>query len=347
MLNIKLLIQKMKMKTVIRKKYTGCLIGAMLGDIIGAAVEGESSNYIKKEFPQIEDIFKLQQIPEIFGGHWIFGKYTDDTQMMLSLTEWLLHNSHSDGQALLRRFSQSYEAWRRYGPGTSMILEHFRENRIRWNDLAYMMFPNGSYGNGAAMRVAPVGLYYRNNNKSLLTIVKISTQVTHAHDYAIQGASIQAIAVATAANSMISDFNPMIFLNKLFQTIEHFKQLLQDTTPYINALKVMRDGIQNNSSSEYMASKLGNGVASYESVPMAIYCFLKNYSSYETTIRDAVYAGGDTDTIASMAGAISGAFLGEPSIPTDWFEIVKEKTYCLDKVRSLGNNLADTQYKNT
>ena len=60
---------------------------------------------------------------------------------------------------------------------------------------------------------------------------------------------------------------------------------------------------------------LGNGIEALESVPTAIACFSLSPNCYIDTIANAIFLGGDTDTIAAMAGAISGAFLGDGAIP--------------------------------
>jgi ADP-ribosylglycohydrolase len=66
------------------------------------------------------------------------------------------------------------------------------------------------------------------------------------------------------------------------------------------------------------ADRLGNGIEAHHSVPLALYAFLENLRSFPDCLLYAIRAGGDTDTIASMAGALSGAYLGEDAIPSSW-----------------------------
>lgn len=66
--------------------------------------------------------------------------------------------------------------------------------------------------------------------------------------------------------------------------------------------------------------RLGTGIEAHEAVPTAIYCFLCHPDSFRDTIRLAISLGGDTDTIAAMAGAIAGACLGERAIPVPWVD---------------------------
>src|SRR5262249_40553654 len=83
------------------------------------------------------------------------------------------------------------------------------------------------------------------------------------------------------------------------------------------------------------ASVLGNGIKAQEAVPMAIYCYLANLRSFEKAVEAAIFLGGDTDTIASMTGAISGAALCESNIPARWIERTKETVYTPERIRAI------------
>ncbi len=89
-----------------------------------------------------------------------------------------------------------------------------------------------------------------------------------------------------------------------------------------------------------MSSELGVGITAQEAVPMAIFCFLRHPDSYEKVIHEAIFIGGDTDTIACMAGAISGAFLGISAVPARWIGAMREEKYTAGKIESLADELA-------
>jgi ADP-ribosylglycohydrolase len=88
-----------------------------------------------------------------------------------------------------------------------------------------------------------------------------------------------------------------------------------------------------------MCAELGTGVEAYEAVPMAIYCALRHPGSYADVIHHATFIGGDTDTIACMAGAVSGALLGDAAIPARWTAAVREDHYTPDAIAALGDRL--------
>jgi poly(ADP-ribose) glycohydrolase ARH3 len=307
-----------------------------MGDVIGAAVEAESPGYIRRTFRNLDEILALKSVPELFSGEWEVGRFTDDTQMTISVAEWLASGARLDGKALLERFWRAYEPWRHYGPGVRLILESYPNARERWMELATAMFPQGSYGNGSAMRVGPIGLFLHNDLAAVIDVVRTSSIVTHSHYLAVQGAVLQATAVALAVSgNVVADQ----LIGTLKIALSHFEERGEDTSVYRQALTRMAEGISKNIPAQRMADVLGNGIKAQEAVPMAIYCFLANRASYEKALETAIFIGGDTDTIASMTGSISGAALGENSIPKRWLQRVREMVYTPEKLSQIAFEL--------
>jgi poly(ADP-ribose) glycohydrolase ARH3 len=308
----------------------------MIGDVIGAAMEAESPGYIRKTFKNLDEILALKSVPELFSGEWEVGRFTDDTQMTICVAEWLASDATLDGKALLERFCRAYEPWRHYGPGARLILESFPKARERWMDLSTAMFPQGSYGNGSAMRVAPIGFFFHNDLTRLIEVVRISSVVTHSHYLAVQGATLQAASVAIATRGRVDVGQ---FLGTLKIALSYFEKRDEDTAVYRKALAQIEEGISKNVPPQKMAALLGNGIKAQEAVPMAIYCFLANRDSFEKAVEAAIFLGGDTDTIGSMTGAISGAALGENCVPERWLRRVRETVYTPGKVRRVAHEL--------
>jgi poly(ADP-ribose) glycohydrolase ARH3 len=148
---------------------------------------------------------------------------------------------------------------------------------------------------------------------------------------------LQSMAVAIAADT--SQFSPASFLVPMRQALAYFTDLLQDISKFATALDAIERGLESGASCADMSSILGTGIAAYEAVPMALYCFLRHPDSYERVIHEAVFIGGDADTIASMAGAIAGAFLGEQVIPPSWLNAVREERYSVAYIRDLADRL--------
>ena len=281
----------------LKLKFLGCLIGTAIGDALGAGREGRGMS-------RSEDIVSLVEKPEQLI-------YTDDTHMTIGVAESLIESKGFDGEHMAQAFIKNYEAepWRGYGPGPPIIFGMIKSGEA-WDSVANRLYRGGSFGNGSAMRVAPVGLLYSHNMEKLREIAYQSSSITHSHELGKEGAALQACAVALALNTPIGeDIDREAFLSRLQNCIRN--QLYREKIARIGELLGEQDKAE-------VLAVLGNGIEAPSSVPTAIHCFLRQPQSYKDTVTYAVSLGGDTDTIAAMAGAISGAYLGIEAIPSEW-----------------------------
>lgn len=196
-----------------------------------------------------------------------------------------------------------------------------------WDGAASKIYRGGSFGNGSAMRVAPIGLLYSNNPAKLREIAYKSSSITHSHELGKEGAALQAYAVALALNTPSDEeIDREAFLLKLqtFAQTQLYKEKIANTKELLGEQDRAR-----------VVAVLGNGIEALNSVPTAIYCFLKQPKSYKDSVIYAISLGGDTDTIASMAGAISGACLGIEAIPQEWRLKLENKAYIEDLAEKL------------
>ena len=332
------------MDATVRNRFRGCLLGAMVGDVIGAVVEGESPAYIRATYPDTGAILAAGSVGAASRAPWIVGRYTDDTQMTICVAEWLASDDPSgdpsDGRALLERFVAAYQPWRRYGPGAHAVLRRFPGAGDRWRELARAQFPDGSYGNGSAMRAAPVGLRFFRSPDELRHASRVASSTTHVHPLAMCGALLQATAVAEAVRSTEDDPSSRIIAS-LREALASEADLNEAGRVYGKALDLIENGIERGTSAGEAAEKLGTGIEAHRAVPTALYCFLAHAGDFERAVASAVYAGGDTDTIASMTGALGGALLGEESIPASWLAAVREDEYDVPRMRRLADRLLE------
>ncbi|NOY89639.1 MAG: ADP-ribosylglycohydrolase family protein, partial [Deltaproteobacteria bacterium] len=128
------------------------------------------------------------------AGLW---RTTDDTAMALSLVEVLEERGEVDQDALAAAFARRYVAdpHRGYGGGARRILEAIHAGGD-FRRLAPGLFPGGSYGNGAAMRVAPLGAFFTEEPARCCAQARLSARVTHTHPEAVDGAVVVALAAA-------------------------------------------------------------------------------------------------------------------------------------------------------
>jgi poly(ADP-ribose) glycohydrolase ARH3 len=174
--------------------------------------------------------------------------------------------------------------------------------------------------------------------KKAAAVARESSRPTHSHPLAYQGASLQAVAVALAT-AALDRLDPAAFLRSLRETLRYFDDLMQDTGKFSAALDAIEQGLVRGAPCAEMSETLGTGVTAQEAVPMAIYCFLRHADCYADVIHHAVFIGGDTDTIACMAGAISGAYLGAEAIPTAWRTAIREDKWSAQAIEKLADRL--------
>ena len=206
----------------------------------------------------------------------VFSRMTDDSILTLAVAKALL-SARADGSDLGRcTVSRMQQLGRRY-PDCG-----FGGHFYQWIFLEDPQ-PYGSWGNGAAMRVSACG-WVGQSLPQVKQLAKAVTEVSHNHKEGLKGA--EAIAAA-------------VFLARTGSTKEEIRDFIQD---HYYDLHFSLDGIRDS---------YGFDVSCQGSVPQAIEAFLES-SDFEDTVRNAISIGGDSDTIAAMAGSIGEAFYGIP-----------------------------------
>jgi poly(ADP-ribose) glycohydrolase ARH3 len=276
--------------SLLQDRFRGCLLGLAIGDALGAKFEAQSAEAVRARFPTVEALIAYPE-EEIW--------YTDDTQMAIGVAEALIARGEIVEEALCQAFAANYVPSRGYGRGARAVLEAMEAGRDH-RRVAEQYFPGGSYGNGAAMRVAPVGLLYRDDRRRLAEQARLSALPTHIHPLGIEGAKLLALAVALA--SQLPRFEPAAFFGDLLPACEsaEYRSRIEE------ASRVR--------SPEELAV-LGNRIVALHSVPTAIASFALTPESFEATVGNVILLGGDTDTLAAMAGAVSGAYVGAGRLP--------------------------------
>jgi poly(ADP-ribose) glycohydrolase ARH3 len=300
---------------MLEQNFVGCLLGLAVGDALGSHYEGQTPDWIGQRFSSTKSLF--DNLPE---APW---SYTDDTQMAIGVAESLLKDGAIIEQSLCAAFVENYDPSRGYGRGARVVLNAMAagEDHKFW---ANELFPGGSYGNGAAMRVAPVGLMFHDDLQQVRDQARLSSLPTHTHPLGIEGAQLLAVAVALCLEG--SQVNKEDFFAKLKQIAIHpeYQEKL-DRAQHAQDLDDVR--------------LLGNGIAAQDSVVTAIACFALTPDSFEQVVGNAILLGGDTDTIAAMAGSLAGASLGEAAIPQFLLEALEDDHKGRTYIAELGRQL--------
>ena len=247
-------------------------------------------------------------------------RYTDDTHMMIGVAESLVANRGFDGEHMAQTFLQNFERepWRGYGPGPPRIFRMIRGGEA-WDKAAERIYPGGSYGNGSAMRIAPVGVFFRDEPSRLREVAHASSRITHAHELGMEGAALQAYAVALAASlDPTASLDRHDFLREMGEFVSH---------PVYRQKLAKMAGLWGEPDRSRIVVELGNGIEAFNSVPTAVFSFLYGAGSFEDSVLYAISLGGDTDTIGAMTGAICGAYLGVQAIPQEWREKLENREH--------------------
>ncbi|PWS44192.1 hypothetical protein DKT74_12560, partial [Streptomyces sp. ZEA17I] len=159
------------------------LRGLSVGDALG------SQFFVPVNYP----LLKRRVLPP---GPW---QWTDDTEMASSVLAVLSAHGRVDQDALATSFAEHHDFDRGYGPAVNRLLRLVREGGD-WRELASALFNGqGSWGNGSAMRIAPLGAWYADDPEQATHQAEISSYTTHQHREAVVGAMAVAAAASLAA----------------------------------------------------------------------------------------------------------------------------------------------------
>lgn len=240
-------------------------------------------------------------------------RWTDDTAMAVSVVETLEARGRIDPDDLARRFALRYaeDPARGYGGGAHAILSEIARGKD-WRAVSRAAFGGtGSWGNGGAMRAAPIGAWYAGDPARAASEGTTSAEPTHAHPEGIDGAAAVAAAAALAAASGREGAEP-------FDRDAFFTAVLD-----VLGSGRVREGIGKarvlgDVPAERAAWSLGSGmaVAAFDTVPFCLWVAAWRHSDYAAALRDAA-CGIDRDTTCAIVGGIV-ALSAPGGVPAAW-----------------------------
>lgn len=316
-------------------RFRGALVAGVLGDCIGGEFEGA------EEVPMESVLQHLGSLDDETKGNGIL-EYSDDTAMARCVVQSLLTRTGFDEHDMARRFAKEYSAspHRGYGAGVIQVLKKLSSPQLSdvYQPARDQFSGRGSFGNGGAMRAAPFALAFP-DMADVKRFARLGAMLTHSCSLGYNGAVLQALAVHLSLQGALD--LPHQFISRLITEMEEVEgdeaarkdaRILKEAEkPFCERLHRIRDLMDRSKVSiEEVISELGNGIAALHSVPTAIFCVLhclqprecipESYGGVERTIAYSLALGGDTDTIACMAGAIAGAHYGIETIPQSWIK---------------------------
>lgn len=259
------------------------LAGLAVGDAFGARIllPGDHPDVVGRLLP---------------SAPW---QWTDDTEMACSVFAVLARHGVVDQDALAASFAAHLDPARGYGPGAEWRLNQIRDGQP-WRSVS-VTNGRGSWGNGAAMRVAPLGAWFCDNLPQALRQAELSAEITHAHFEGVAGAVAVAAAAAPRAASPGADvLREVIPLVPPGQVRAGLEKALQVTDP------------------REAASALGTGreIAAHDTVPLALWIAARFPESFEDALWTVAQLAEDVDTVGAIVGGVLAA--GGTPAPDDW-----------------------------
>ena len=240
--------------------------------------------------------------------------WTDDTNMAASIVRVLRQQGEIDQDALARDFAARLDPSRGYGAGAWDLLSRVRMG-IPWKAQAQSLFGgSGSYGNGAAMRAAPLGAYFRDDLEKCAAQAVLAAEITHANPEGIAGGVAVAVAAALAAHYRAAGERPSMttFIDVVLEHIEPSE---------------VRDGVVRvkdmaGAGAKQVAQEVGSGyrISAMDTVPFCLWCAGTWLDDYEEALWQTLSGLGDTDTTCAIVGGIVACYTGREGIPALWLE---------------------------
>ena len=304
-------------------KIRGAIVCGAIGDAMGRQVESHTPG---------------TSPPAVWYKPWSgwksgpIGTITDDTQMTWWLSESLISNGRLDPDDLAKRFTR--EHIRGIGKATRQFVVNYKDRQLAW-------YQSGveSSGNGAAMRAAPVGIFFRNDFDEMKLAAGLQAMVTHNDPMAIASSIVVAYATARLLRMdvrQLVDIGQMtLFCMDLAESIEGIEDGSGYTTrngdkPATLAQRIREDiprFLEAKATPTEVQKEFWSGAYVLESLPFALYCFLYSPGHFDRVLYNSVNESKDSDTVAAIACTFCGALNGlKENMDRQYW--TKTKGYC-------------------
>ena len=301
-------------------RFRGCLLGGAVGDALGMPTEGYTALEILSRFGPVRE---MMAAPE---GHFHFGlkagQFTDDTEETLILAESLINSCGFSGEHFADRLASWGSIWtldERMNRGVGFVTRSAVESLTAgtaWQHSGLAIPTCGS-----AMRAAPIGLLYHFDHSLIRSYADLQSLPTHTSP----AARAASVAVAVGVALALLGFSNEGVLQGAASWSCRLDRDFGDKLLYVCSLQDLPAG--------EALDLIRTSPLAIETVPAAFYIFLNFHA--EEGLMAAAGGGGDTDSIASIAGSLYGAGQGLSWIPSRWLEPLEDKDRIEEAARGL------------
>lgn len=303
-------------------RLAGSILGQALGDALGFVVEARP--------PELARVYVDGWLRSGRAGEWAhpqfpFGQYSDDTQLARELLRSFEEAGSWDPAAFAVRLAALFRDGRDVGAGRGTRSAALRLLMgVPWSESGT---PAPYAGNGAAMRAGPLGLLLT-EPATMCRAAQEQSRITHLDSRCAAGAAAVARAVAIAG---AQGARPAEFLDEVAECAEAEDRTVAEAIRGLNEWMALApaDAARHVHESGLDPAHVDRwrGISAFvtPSVLWSLYAFLRSPDDYWETVCTAIAVGGDTDTIAAIAGAISGARLGVDALPAELVARVNDR----------------------
>lgn len=312
-------------------RVLGCLIGAAAGDAMGAATEARTTEQIISYFGHRVTDFEVTPMDTFAHGN-IKGQVTDDFSSAYVIARHIIEAGGRISEDVVKEaiieWSEVPAFFDRFaGPTTRMAVRRFKGEVIPESDRVTLMPRQAT--NGAAMKISPVGLFNPSDPDQAVRDSAVVTMVTHDNIPAVSGGAAIAAAAAEAVRCGADLFSVIqAGLKGAVYGESIGRELCRDVASpsVVKKIEMAVDiGLGSGTAEEKVreiADRIGTGLHVAEAVPSAFGILAANNGDPMETIISAVNAGYDTDTTATIAGAIAGALKGSGAFPDHFLPVI-------------------------
>jgi poly(ADP-ribose) glycohydrolase ARH3 len=300
-------------------RIRGALVGTVVGDAFGNPLEGAPASTLQTQLTR-----RAKQ-----AAPW---RYTDDGATTIAVAESIRETGTVNPVNLLSKLRAHYEPARGFGRGMKLALAAF-DRGVPWTDVASAAWPEGSRGNGGAVRGGVVAFRAWVDSSSLRSAAALATRVTHSHHEAINAALVQVSVVALVLQE------PGL-VDAPFELLQRAASVLDGEPACLSIVETLADVTMLEPSTAEIARRFGVSPLAVESVPAAIASFLRYHANFEDAIVHAAALGGDVDSICALVGCLAGASHGFSGIPKLWLDALSSETPSLTALCNLADDIA-------
>jgi ADP-ribosyl-[dinitrogen reductase] hydrolase len=309
--------------TTIKDRCIGAIAGFAIGDALGMPAEFLSREQIGRYYGNpITDFMRAH--PGHANDFLSAGSYTDNTQTMLAVAECLIECKKMDpakqADALLSWYLNTVPH-RTPSKSNLQACKHLSLGRS-WNKCGVF-----SGGNAAAMRMLPIGIFFHQSPDTLTRAALDNCIITHTEPRA----RAAAVCVAYLTARLLQSDERSRPGDQVLETADHIAPLDADFAAVLRWITQIMD-----LPPEEALFEIGTSSDAIETVPAAIYCFLKNPGDYNKAVLSAVNAGEASDSVGALTGCFVGLISGYTAIKQNWLESIENS----DVLIGVGENLA-------